>query len=391
MASRDGLRAWRRASSTSSDAALDHVCEEGVKHHIIVLFAALSCSAGSVCLERVGELNLPQTWRGHPIGGISGISHVSKDMYYAVRDNGSHGELFSLRIDIDRDSGIATNCEIVGVTRLNGREDLEDVAWDATSKNVIVCDEHDGSIRAFNPISGDETERIVVSVVFDAFVFNRSFEALSIRSNGLEMWTCNEEALNRRVASMRTKHKGVPIVPVATETPDVDDGPLSSRTNGSLVRLQKFTRTNKSSSWKPSGQWAYMTDTVSGKPFFDKSRNGVSAMLCLDNGSLLVLEREMSVKKGDVLPTFRCRIYSVDFEGSTDTSNSLSLTETSVRSVKKTRVFGARTGYAMYEGMCLGPELNDGSQSVILISDGDDGAVSRIMTLKMRIAHTKDF
>ena len=37
----------------------------------------------------------------------------------------------------------------------------------------------------------------------------------------------------------------------------------------------------------------------------------------------------------------------------------------------------------MYEGICLGPKLTDGSRSVLLISDGDDGAANRILGLRL--------
>ena len=345
----------------------------------LLAFHALTTSA--VTLEAVGECAMPTTWKGAPLGGLSGLTHVAGDLYYAVRDNGSKGALFTLRIGVDRTTGSATNCEIVAETKLRGREDLEDVVWDAAMKRVWVCDEYDGSIRAFDPGTGEETARADVPKVFDAFVFNRSFEALTLRADGREMWTGNEEALNRREAVGRTAHKAVPVAP---DTPNVDDGPCSAREHGSRVRLQKFVRTDAAAPWTPAGQWAYVTDAIGGGAFLDRACSGVSGLVCLEDGTLLVLEREMSVKKGGVLPTFRCRIYEVDRTGATDTSDLLSVVAPSVRPVKKTRLFGARTAFAMYEGACLGPELADGSRSLLLIADGDDGAVNRVMALKLR-------
>ena len=341
-----------------------------------------ACTASAATLEEVGGCAMPVSWKGRPLGGLSGLTRVAGDLYYAVRDDGSRGGLFTLRVGVDRATGCATNCEILAEVKLKGRDDLEDVAWDAAARRVWACDEHDGSIRAFAPDSGEELARVDVPKVFDAYVFNRSFESLSIRADGREMWTCNEEALNRWAAMGRTKHR---VVPVAPDTPDVDDGPLSTREHGSLVRLQKFTRTDPGAPWTPAGQWAYLTDPVGGKAFLDKSRSGVSDVLCLDDGRLLVLEREMSVKKGGLpVPTFRCRIYAVDFAGAPDTSGRLSLKDPGLRPVAKTRLFGARTGFAMYEGMCLGPVLDDGARSVLLIADGDDGAANRILALKLR-------
>jgi hypothetical protein len=37
----------------------------------------------------------------------------------------------------------------------------------------------------------------------------------------------------------------------------------------------------------------------------------------------------------------------------------------------------------MYEGISRGPVLDDGSQVLVLISDGDQGADEQIMTLRL--------
>ena len=47
----------------------------------------------------------------------------------------------------------------------------------------------------------------------------------------------------------------------------------------------------------------------------------------------------------------------------------------------KRLVYEEDTGASMYEGMCLGPVLKDGSQTLVLVSDGDKEASESIMTL----------
>ena len=51
--------------------------------------------------------------------------------------------------------------------------------------------------------------------------------------------------------------------------------------------------------------------------------------------------------------------------------------------VAKRILFDQDTGFAMYEGLCLGPLLADGTRSLLMISDGDAGAVARIYALKV--------
>lgn len=334
--------------------------------------------AAALSLTPVGEVALPQEWQGRLTTGMSGIARMADDSYYAVRD--SKGILYSLSIGIDLATGGITNCLITGMTHLKGMNDTECVVWDKDRKLVWTSDEDDGTIRAFNPMTGEEAAQVDVPKIFDAFRFNFSFESLALDVNGREMWTCNEEALNRRDAVHRIENGAKPV---KDDTPDVDDGARSSRKAGSRVRLLRFSRENATSEWKASGQWVYETDPIGGNDFVGRSRSGVADLLLLEDGTLLALEREMSIKKGWFMPSFRCRIYHIDFTGAEDVSHITSLKDVPCRTVKKTRVFGANTGLAMYEGICLGPKLADGSRSVLLISDGDDGAANRIMALKL--------
>ena len=340
---------------------------------VTICALAATLAAVGVTLTPVGEIPLPglKPGQGSP-SGLSGITRVGGDTYYAVCDTG--GLLHQMTIRIDRDTGVITGCVFGATVTLEGkgRRDLECVAWDDANRWVWVGDERDGSIRAFQPVTGKRTKTLDVPAVYDAFRYNRSFEALSIRANGLEMWTCNESALCRADA-------------VNKSGPPVDDGPRTTRDHGSVVRIQKFVRTTPQADWRPAWQWAYVTDPIGGKNFAGKARNGVAEMCCLDDGTVLVLEREMSVKGGGIIPmpSFRCRIYQVDFAGATDVSGISSLNGAKYRPVSKTVVFDQNTGFAMYEGLCLGPRLADGTRSMIMISDGDAGAVARLCSLKL--------
>jgi len=337
----------------------------------LVAAMVLSAISAEVKLIPVGEFSLPGVMPGEDAPpGLSGITRVGGDLYYAVADKG--GLLYPMTVDVDRVTGAVTGSVVCAAVVLPGadRRDMEGIAWDDEGRKVWVSDELDGSIRAFDPVTGRRLGEIEVPPVYGAFRFNRSFESLSIRSTGLEMWTCNEEALCRRQA-------------VVKDGPPVDDGPGTTRERGSIVRLQKFVRTTSRDAWRPAGQWAYETDPVGGANFIGKARNGVSDVCCLDDGSVLVLEREMSVKKGGLLPSFRCRVYLVGFNGATDVSTIASLNGADFSPVSKKCLFRRNTNFAMYEGICLGPQLSDGSRSVLMVSDGDGGAVARIYALRL--------
>lgn len=339
-----------------------------------VLAAFSAFGAEVVTVSPVGEFPLPGLEPGQegPLG-LSGLTRVGGDMYFSVCDKG--GLLHQMTIRVDRASGAVTGCVFGLTVKLEGKGklDFESVAWDDANRWVWIGNELDASIRAFHPTTGKRVKEVDVPAVYDAFRYNRSFESLSIRANGLEMWTCNEDALCRRDA---VKKKG----------PPVDDGPRTTREHGSTVRIQKFARATPQADWRPVGQWAYCTDSIGGKNFAGKARNGVAEMCCLDSGTVLVLEREMSVKGGGFIPmpSFRCRLYQVNFVGATDVSSIASLNGATYQPVGKKAIFDQNTGFAMYEGMCLGPLLADGSRSLLMISDGDAGAVARIYALKLK-------
>ncbi len=49
--------------------------------------------------------------------------------------------------------------------------------------------------------------------------------------------------------------------------------------------------------------------------------------------------------------------------------------------LEKRLVYDENTGTSMYEGMCFGPVLKDGSQTLVIVSDGDRKASESIMTM----------
>ncbi len=104
----------------------------------------------------------------------------------------------------------------------------------------------------------------------------------------------------------------------------------------------------------------------------------------LGDGTLLALERELSIKNGKFMPSLRCRIYIVDVSGAEDVSARDSLAGFGGPMAKKTLLWSGDTGFSNYEGLCEGPRLADGSRTLLLVSDADAGAAARVMTLVLR-------
>lgn len=325
------------------------------------LLAAISLAAVQISL--IGEI--PIRTEGL---GLSGLAWKGGGSYLAVDDR--TGNLHPLAIALDQETGRPLHCELSEPVHLEGRKDLESVVWDAARACVWVGDEKDGSVRAFLPLSGKMLEQVELPACYSAFRSNYAIEAMALHPNGREFWICNEDALSRKAAVNRN---GIAI----------EDGALATRERGSLVRLQKFIRTTPTSPWGAVRQFAYETDSLAGADLLRKARSGVSELCCLEDGTLLVLEREFSIK-ANFRPTFRCRIYEVDTCGATETTGMLSLLASNVKKVGKNLVFEADTGFTMYESLCLGPALADGSRVLVLISDAGEGSAAKVMTLKLR-------
>lgn len=291
---------------------------------------------------------------------ISGITYAGGDLYYAVDDNDK--KLYPITLKINRETGSlasSTNGMDIGTgVVMSGSHDMEGCAFDPASGKVWISQETNALIREFDPATGDLLRSAPVPAVQKQYAGNYSLEALTISGNGMTMWTANEEALKV-------------------------DGALATNSVGSVVRLTRFTRESVYDNWTPNGEWAYVTEPI-GSVKDEHTRSGVSGLCALPDGTLLVLERRCYNPEG-WFPDFQVRIYQVDFTGADDVSSIASLKTATYKKVSKTRLWEYHHGSDMpnYEGMCLGPSLNDGSCVIVLVSDGGSYAEEGVFTLKL--------
>lgn len=280
---------------------------------------------------------------------LSGIGYAGGSTFYAV--GGPGAKLYTLKIDIDLDTGAIRSAHIEGRSlqlkdefgsALQGA-DLEGIALAGSS--VYVVDEEGPRLGHYELKTGKRLAYVTTTStsqlnVYSHAVPNRSWESLTRAGDGSAIWTANEEAL------------GV-------------DGGLATTSAGTTVRLQRFN-----TDLKPTGQWAYMTDPIHGKSGRRFDRAGVVDLLALDDGRLVVMER--SIGNG-----FRIQLYLVRLTGATDVS-ARSVNDglrgkpfTPVSKVKLfTKDFVSKEKVNSYfVGITLGPTLRDGGRSLILIAD----------------------
>jgi hypothetical protein len=307
-----------------------------------ILLAAIASAAVVVTDPGQGPVTLAPGGSG--AGELSGIVWVAADQYFAVSD--SAAGLFELDVDIDPATGEILAAAVVDVLTLGAGSDLEGLVHPPLGGAVLASDETGPAIREYRLSDGAVLSNLGLPAIYGQIRANFSLESLAMRAapdpTDDALWTANEEALSV-------------------------DGPLSTNASGSVVRLQRFD-----SALAAAGQWAYVTDPYPGSPFGGNERSGVADLLALPSGELLVLERSFSSA------LFRARLYEVDFAGATETSALANLDTDPFTPVGKTLVWELASGFNNYEGIALGPALDNGDRSLLLVSD-DGGSASQTL------------
>ena len=283
---------------------------------------------------------LSQTLLDIEAGEYSGITHISGNRYAVVDDNRKGGGIlfFSIPIQPDGTVGRVLMQAADGTSTATGKaQDCEGVAFVPSSGTLFVSTEKQ-EIREYD-LSGRATGkslRIPKDLSVKAISDNRGFEALTYNEATGLFWT-------------------------TTESPLVKDTFLPR-----ILRLQSFGLDGK-----PAERYLYQM----GEPAKSAANTlayvfGVPALTALDDGRLLVLEREVYVPKGSVWDKFQkaftaMNLYLVDPVH--DTAGIL----------RKSLLCSFKTGaldLANFEGMCLGPTLPDGTRTLVLIADSQKGS-----------------
>ena len=295
---------------------------------LLLFFLRLSLQAQPLSAEllQLKRLDIPP-------GQYSGITHVSEDIYAVVHDKAAGGGLFFFTMGFSEDGSLGPVSAFETDAGGPLGRDNEDVVYVPETRTLFVSAEGDQSIREYH-LNGQPTgRRLQVPAPLLSPRRNAGFEALAYRDG--RFWTTTE-------------------------------APLPSET---LHRLQSFHL----STLKAGKTWYYRADEPA-VPAAESARaqayvHGISALTALPDGRLLVLEREVHVPRGrflDMIQAFSCiSLFVVD--PLNDDGKVLEKT-------LLTRFNTSFMNLANYEGMCLGPVLPDGRQTLLLLADSQDGS-----------------
>lgn len=253
-----------------------------------------------------------------PAGNYSGITALPDNRYAVVSDKSEEDGFFVLHIDIDSIKGRILTMENEGFRScgLPGR-DLEGICYRPSTNTVFISGEQDNEVYEYT-LDGQRTgHQLNMPAVFKNASHNYGLESLTYDARRHMFYTTSERPL-----------KG-----------------------DSLLRIQSFD-----DELKPGRFYYYRPDA----PISQKYFQGVSALCSLDDGRLLVLERQIRVPRLKFGASTIIRIYEI-------TPSDDPFLEKRLLTEFRTRLTLTGRKFANYEGFCqLAPNL------LLLVADSQN-------------------
>ena len=276
-----------------------------------------------------------------PAGNYSGIAWLGGNRYAVVDDKSPTAGFHLMYIELDSLSGDilqARSDTFVSSGRPN--RDEEGVCYVPHTRTLFVSGEADKQIVEYT-LDGQLTgRRLAVPEVFTTARGNGGFEALTYNPATHRFWTTSEVTLRA-------------------------DGEKPSITNktANRLRLQSF-----GDDLLPREQYWYETDVSVVETTKGKSYLGVSGLAALDDGRVVVLEREVYKAPRGIGSFAQVKLYAV----SPSAQQPGQLLRKELLTMFRTRVNLTARSFANYEGICAGPRLADGRQLLLLVADSQN-------------------
>lgn len=265
-----------------------------------------------------------------PAGNYSGITWLGGNRYAVVNDKAENSGFHLFTIDIDSITGVIRHASENGF-RSSGvpNRDDEGICFYPQDSTLFISGEEDNEVLEYSMNGVLTGRKLQMPSVFKKAKANKGLEALTYQQQTGMFYTVTEKPL-----------KG-----------------------DSLSRIQSFGK-----DLQPSCQWLYKMDKPSPKAREGKHTKGIPALTALPDGRLLVMEREVFRPKNHIGSWVKNTIYVV----TPSVENREQLLEKHLLVSFQTRINLTARSFANYEGMCLGPQLKDGRQVLILISDSQN-------------------
>jgi len=294
----------------------------------------------------------------YPAQDYSGITWLGNNRYAVVTDKKDGFYEFSFEINTDGSISSLSRSEFKGDS--TATRDCEGIVYYPSNQTVFISGEADQEILEYNRNGIKTGTKLNVPSIFKQETGNYGFESLGYDPQSDRFWTTTESTLKT-------------------------DGEQASGTKNiaNLHRIQSFD----GKTFEPGRQYAYKAEVPEGKGNSPMSVIGIPAITALPDGRLLILEREFffsQTKDMDIELWVKNKLFLTDPELHEDVSGVSDLRnleptvfmDKTLLWEKKTELSDSDNPLANYEGMCLGPVLEDGSHTLILMNDSQGGFMS---------------
>lgn len=269
--------------------------------------------------QHIIKENRQHSFSNIPAGNYSGICKLDSDRYAVVSDKSATDGFFVFRINIDTVSGDIVDVENLGY-RSSGykNRDMEGIAYLPAAHKVLISGEGDNLIWEYDTTGLRHPVHLVQTPWQQRLTENYGLEALTYNAVTKKIWTCNENW-------------------------------------NDTIFLQSYNEDGT-----PASTYLYHLDPPEAAHPGRLYAHGVSELCALDDGSLLVLEREVQVPKAKLGAWVKCKLYTTD------------LKKKRLVHSWKTRMNLFDHGLANYEGMCVAEHLSGNRIVLLLVSDSQN-------------------
>lgn len=358
---------------------------------ILTIFLAFSLLAGAQDWKVVRENSQKAFPKTVAAGNYSGIAHLHDDIYAVVSDKSDSALYFNFRIQVNPKTGELEQVENLGFTERTDGTLNDGKPWQGLEKGfdheaivkvsastLVIASEGYCRLKEYPilPISADTAKVGYQQNLWESrwptsdFYPNYNFESLAFDSVHQYLWTIPESTLRK---------DGQPATPQNGLTNQLrlmrlDWGKMKEDSN----KEEYSEQVNSKKDSRYMTTYAYQMDQPSTHKKADIYVMGVSELCALPDGQLLVLEREAFIPKIKIGAFCKCKLYLInplnfeEFSMKEKFSSDTPFLKKRLLTEWKTGLSLSKRSFANYEGMCLGPMLEDGSQVVILLSDSQD-------------------
>ena len=364
--------------------------------NILTIFLAFSLLAEAQDWKVVRENSQKAFPKTVAAGNYSGIAHLHDDIYAVVSDKSDSALYFNFRIQLNPKTGELEKVENLGFTERTDGTLNDGKPWLGQEKGfdheaivkvsdstLVIASEGYCRLKEY-PIlhtSADAAKVDYPQNLWESrwpssdFYPNYNFESLAFDSIRQYLWTIPESTF-RKDGQPATPQNGLAN---QLRLMRFDWGKMkeeSSNEENSKKDGSKENSSKKDSRYMTT--YAYQMDKPSTHKKADIYVMGVSELCVLPDGQLLVLEREAFIPKIKIGAFCKCKLYQInplnseEFSMKDKFSSETPFLKKRLLTEWKTGLSLSKRSFANYEGMCLGPKLEDGSQVIILLSDSQD-------------------